>query len=246
MIPHLELRFITAGSDQGQEAARFERLLADYQRDHARTLPEKLLYEFVDAFAIDPRNACIDLHLYDVVYYIYFSRSDGSVVVLRGGNRDVKLDEFPVTIPAVAPQEQFRSHVGKQSAPDAKMVRDAVDKFLRTYLASVEGKGGPAPITGERTQDNVLKISVNGTKGMVTGGYWEWYDIAVIFYPAPSAAIGKDSQWEFICMVEVKYASNARDTHPQDAESDFPRQVTQFRTQLKQQLQASLEKGTHD
>src|SRR6266849_889063 len=41
MIQHLELRFVTASSNRDEEAARFERLLADYQRDHATALVEK-------------------------------------------------------------------------------------------------------------------------------------------------------------------------------------------------------------
>ena len=51
MIQHLELRFVTAGSDQAGEAARFQKLLDDYQKIHATALSEKLLYEFADALA---------------------------------------------------------------------------------------------------------------------------------------------------------------------------------------------------
>jgi hypothetical protein len=247
MIQHLELRFVTAGSDEAEEAARFEKLLADYQRDHARSLPEKLLYEFADLLGVDPRNACVDLHLFDVVFDVYISRSDGSLVVSKGGER-AAFDAFSVTIPATAPQEQFRTHIAKQSAPDPKAVRDAIEKFLRTYLASVQAKGSPTPviITDAHRQDGFLRLLVNGAKGMVTDGYWEWMDIAVLFHEEPTEEKGKDSQWDFVCNVEVKYASSPRETHPTDADFDYARRVAQFRMQLNQQLQASLEKGIHD
>lgn len=247
MIQHLELRFVTAGSDRAEEAARFEKLLADYQRDHASALPEKLLYEFVDAFALDRRNACVELHLYDTIYYVYFSRGDGSLVVSKGGDR-AAYDAFSVTIPASAPQEQFRTHLGQQSAPDPKTVGDAVEKFLRTYLGSVQVKGGPKPeiLTDVHRQDGYLRLLVNGAKGMVTDGYWEWLDIAVFFHQDPAVEKGKDSQWDFVCNVEVKYASSPRETRPTDADFDYAKRVADFRTQLGQQLQASLEKGIHD
>jgi hypothetical protein len=247
MIRHLELRFVTAGSDRAEEAARFEKLLADYQRDHASALSEKLLYEFVDAFALDPRNACVDLHLYDTIYYVYFSSSDGSLVVSKGGDR-AAYDAFSVTIPALAPQEQFHAHLGQQSAPDPKAVRDAVERFLRAYLGSVRIKGGPKPeiLTDVHRQDGYLRLLVNGAKGMVTDGYWEWLDIAVFFHQDPVMEKGKDSQWDFVCNVEVKYASSPHEAHPTDADFDYPRRVADFRTQLGQQLQASLEKGIHD
>lgn len=244
MIQHLELRVVTAGSDQTEEAAKFEKFLADYQRQHAIALPEKLLYEFADVSAIEPRTGCVDLHLFDSVYSVYLSRSDGSVVVSQVSRAD--FDAFSVTIPTVAPQEQFRSHLGKQSAPDSKAVRDVVEKFLRTYLASVQSKGGSPPeiITDARRQDGFLRMFVNGTKGAVTDGYWEWMDIAVIFHPVTDK--GPDSLWEFICNVEVKYASSRHETSPKDADLDFPNQTSQFRTQLNQKLQATLEKGIHD
>jgi hypothetical protein len=246
MIQHLEFRFVTAGSDQTEEAARFEKLLADYQRDHASALPEKLLYLFVDTFAIEPQNACVDLHLLDSVYSVYLSRSDGSLVVSKVAR--AAFDTFSVTIPTVAPQEQFRTHLGKQSTPDPKAVRDAIEKFLRTYLASVQVKGGPTPeiITDARRQDGFLRMFVNGAKGVVTDGYWEWMDIAVLFHPEAAAGQGQDTQWDFVCNVEVKYASSPREAHPTDADLDYARRVAQFRTQLNQKLQASLEKGIHD
>jgi hypothetical protein len=247
MIQHLELRFVTAVSDRVEESVRFEKLMADYQRDHARALSEKLLYEFVDAFALDPRNACVDLHLYDTIYYVYFSRSDGSLVVSKAGDR-AAYDAFSVTIPALAPQEQFRTHLGQQSAPDPKVVRDAVERFLRAYLGSVQIQAGPKPeiLTDAHRQDGYLRLLVNGAKGMVTDGYWEWLDIAVFFHQDPAVGKGKDSQWDFVCNVEVKYASSPRETRPTDADFDYPRRVANFRTQLGQQLQASLEKGIHD
>jgi hypothetical protein len=247
MIQHLELRFVTAGSDRSEEAARFEKLLAEYQRDHARALSEKLLYEFVDAFALNPRNACVDLHLYDTVYSVYFSRSDRSLVVSKGGDR-AAYDAFSVTIPASAPQEQFRIHVGQQSGPDPKAVRDAVERSLTAYLGSVQIKGGPKPeiLTDVHRQDGYLRLLVNGAKGMVTNGYWEWLDIAVFFHQNPASEKQKDSEWDFVCNVEVKYASSPRETHPTDADFDYQGPVKDFRTRLAQQLQASLEKGIHD
>lgn len=247
MIEHLELRFVTATADRAQETARFERLLADYQAAHATSLPGKLLYEFVDAFALDPRNACVDLHLYETVYSIYFSRTDGSLVVLKAGDR-AAYDPFSVTIPATAPPEQFRTRLGQQSAPSPKAVGDAVEKFLRAYLGSIQNKNGPKPeiVTDAHRQDGYLRLLVNGARGMVTNGYWEWLDIAVFFHQNPAGEKGKDSQWDFVCNVEVKYASGPRETHPTDADSDYPRQVASFRTKLGQQLQASLEKGIHD
>ena len=247
MIQHLELRFVTESPIPAEEAARFEKLLADYQREHASSLPEKLLNEFVNVFAIDPRNACVDLHLYDSVYSIYFSRDDDSLVISQGPARG-DYDAFSVTIPGLAPQEQFRAHLGNQSAPDSKAVRDAIEKFLRTYLGSTQGKGSPQPeiITDARRQDGYLRLLVSGAKGMVTDGYWEWLDIAVFFHQDPASATGKDSQWDFVCNVEVRYASSARETRPTDADFDFARQVAQFRTRLNQQLQANLEKGIHE
>jgi hypothetical protein len=248
MIQHLELRFVTASSDRAAGAARFEKLLADYQRAHASALSEKLLYEFVDVFTLDPRNACVDLHLYDTSYYIYFSRSDGSLVVSKDRDRAAAYDPFSVTIPALAPQEQFHSRLGPQSAPNPKAVGDAVEKFLRAYLGSVQNKSGPKPeiLTDVHRQDGYLRLLVNGARGMVTDGYWEWLDIAVFFHQDPAAENGKDTRWDFVCNVEVKYASGPRETHPTDADFDYPKQVADFRTRLGQQLQASLEKGIHD
>ena len=247
MIQHLELRFVTATSDQGQEAARFSKILADYQEAHASALSGKLLREFIDAFALEPRNACVDLHLYDTTYCIYFSRADGSLVVSKGGNRAAAYDPFSVTIPALAPQEQFRTRLG-QSPPSPKAVGDAVERFLRAYLGSVQSKGGPKPeiLTDVHRQDGYLRLLVNGARGMVTDGYWEWLDIAVFFHQRQAAEKGNDSQWDFVCNVEVKYASSPREPHPTDADSDYARQLARFRTQLGAQLQASLEKGIHD
>jgi hypothetical protein len=247
MIHHLELRFVAASSDQAKGAAHLQMLLADYERDHAIALTEKLLYEFADALAVDPRDVCVDLHLYDVVYYVYLSRSDGSLVVSKASR--ASYDVFSVTIPSVAPQEQFRTHFAKQSAPDAKSVRGAVETFLRTYLESMHGQGSAKPeITADmrRQDEGYVHLLVSGVRGTVTDGYWEWLDIAVIFHQDPAPATGKDSVWNFICNVEVKYASSPRETRPTDADFDYPRQVAHFRTQLGQQLQANLEKGIHD
>lgn len=246
MIRHLELRFETAESDRAQGSARFERMLADYQRDHARALPEKLFYMFVHSFALDPRNACVDLHLYDSTYYIYFSRTDGSLTVSKSDR--AAYDTFSVNIPASAPQEQFRTRIGQQSAPDSKAVRDAVERFLRTYLGSAQPKGAPKPeiLADLKRQDGYLRLLVNGARGMVTDGYWEWLDIAVFFHQDPATEKGKDSQWDFVCNVEVKYASSPAESHPKDADTRFSKPLADFRTKLGQQLQASLEKGLHD
>jgi len=248
MIQHLELRFVTADSDRAAEAARFQKLLDDYQRDHATALSEKLLHEFADILALDPRNACVDLHLYGTIYHVYVSRSDGSLVVSKEKERSPTYDVFAVNIPALAPQEQFRTHLGRQSAPDPKAVRDSVEMALRAYLGSVQPKGGPKPeiFPDVHRQDGFLRMFVKGAKGMVTDGYWEWLDIAVFFHQDPTVEKGKESLWDFVCNVEVKYASSPHETHPTDADSADPRRVAEFRTRLIQQLQARLEKGIHD
>ncbi len=245
MIQHWELRFVTAGSNPTEEASRFEQLLADYQRNHSIALSEKLLYQFTDAFELEPQNACVDLHVLDNVFYIYLSRSDGSLAVSK--TTRAAFDTFSITIPTVAPQEQFRTHMGKQSAPDSNAMRNAVEKFLRAYLASIQPKDGPAPeiITDVHRQDGFLRMFVNGAKGVVTE-YWEWMDIAVLFHPHASAGNAQDSQWDFVSNVEVKYASGPRETHPKDADMDYASRMAQFRTQLNQQLQANLERGIHD
>lgn len=247
MISYLELRFITPSSNRVEGAARFQKLLSDYQTDHGIALPEKLLYVFANTFAIDPWNACLDLHLYDSVYSVYYSRSDGSLVVSEVHRSTY--DVFPVTIPAVAPKEQFRAHLATQAGPDAKSVRDAVENFLKAYIEAKQGKGNAKlEITPDvhRQDQGYVRLFVTGVKGMVTPppGFWEWLDIAVIFHPI--AATGKDSQWNFICNVEVKYASSSHETRPTDADLDYPSQVAGFRSQLEKQLQANLEKGIHD
>jgi hypothetical protein len=182
----------------------------------------------------------------DNVFYVYLSRSDGSLVVSNTAR--AAFDTFSVTIPTVAPQEQFRAHMGKQSAPDSNAVRNAVEKFLRTYLASVQPKNGPPPeiTTDVRRQDGFLRVFVHGAKGVVTDGYWEWMDIAVLFHTQATAGKAQDSQWDFVSIVEVKYASSPRETHPKDADLDYASRLAQFRTQLNQQLQANLERSIHD
>jgi hypothetical protein len=245
LIQHLELRFRTRNSNEADEIARFQQFLGKYQAKYSMALPGKLFYEFVHAFALDRQKACVDLHVMESVYSVYVSHQDSSLVVQEGGNRSPS--RFSIMIPAIAPQEQFRTHGGKQSAPNPKYVSDAVEKILTTYLVEAnQSKAGVKPeITPER-DDGYLGLNVRGLKALVTDRYWEWMSIDVEFHNEPGNAKGSDSQWKFSCYLSVKYASSPREKSPTDADSDYPSQVANFRNKLVDQLQRNLEKGIHD
>ena len=246
-IQHLELRFLTRKSIEADETARFQQLLDKYQAGHPTTLPEKIFYEFTHTFALQRREACVDLHVMEAVYSVYLPRGRSELVVLAGGNRSPRL--FSVTIPAIAPQEQFRIRGGKQSAENPKDMTDAVEKILTTYLVDAnKAKGAATPdITPERDYAyGYLGLTVQGVKGLVTDHYWEWLSIEVQYHNEPTDPPAKQTLWKFSCSVHVRYASGPHEKSPSDADSDYPQQVVNFRNKLVDQLQKTLERGSHD
>ena len=252
-IQHLEVRFITVGgADRTSEAERFQQTLADYETAHAVGLPEKLFDEFVSVSGVSPANACVDVHLFGAVYSVYLSRADGSLITSQSGKRS-DLDSFSINIPVIAAQQQFHARLSKQSALDPKLVRAAVDQKLRAYLDSISGKSkSTLDMHSDTTNNNYLRLVVDGARGMVTDGYWEHIDIFIFFSPDAAAAAqpdnakGKDVSWNFVCKVEMKYASSQHEPKPQDADNDFPQQTAAFRMKLVHQLQTEMEKGIND
>ena len=250
MIEHLELRFKTATSSEASEAERFQMILAKFETDHAMALSEKLFDTFVDMSGIDSRDACVDLHIFDVIYGIYLSRTDGSLVVSEEGERSGP-EAFSVKIPVYAPQQRFQAHMEKQAALDPKQVQAAVHNTLKAYFDGISSKGNSKPdITPDTTHDYYLRLTVDGVRGIVTDGYWEHIVILVVFSPdataAADAAKGKNALWNFVCNVDLQYASSQHEQRKKDADMDYPSQAAAFRTKLVHQLQTDMEKGTHD
>src|ERR1051326_8154093 len=238
---HLKLKFITDKSATSTDKEQFDELLKRYQAKLKSSLAEKIFHEFVQTFELPRREACVDLEVLGAVYLVYISHNSSKLIVGEM-KRDPRF--FAVEIPVDSGQE-FHVNGGKKSTPDVQTLTHIVEDTLTTYLTNAgRMKGTPPEITAERDYSyGYLGLNVQGVKGLVTNGFWEWMSIEVQYHNESAGAPAKINQWKFSCSLHVKYATGQHENSPYDADFVYSQQVANFRNKLVSELQNTLEKG---